>query len=1237
MPTKTTLKALLVAIAAASTAAGAILDDMPVSKYSRDLTPEELQEVMEGEDVDIKLSDAILYKGLELSLDEDYENSIPYFVTALDMDPTRGAAWEGLGWAHWRLEERDLAIALWNRFRTLAPESPVSYRLLAQADTMMTDWAGADANFRKSLMLDPLQYDVRVWFSQNLLRMGLYQEAETNFRYLFQVEPARLDVKIALARMLYQRQEFTEAAEYYREIIAEFPDEPSFIIESAMAELQLENVKLADELCAIALELDPENSRALMMRVDIAELAELGDVTVERMRDLLDLMESPTDRAQLRMRLGARYSLVNKGLGLKEKRYSNGQIFDEFRKAIDECPNMVEAYIMLSEVAFSLGEYDVCREYAKKVLDKFNINHTRAYDMLFEVALMKNDFDMADNLLVERYAKFDSENPIRFYQQARVYFKRGEYSNALKFLDLMDDKVSSGSVLTLVYHGLTPGDWMPTVSARRLFEHLSALKREGFTIIKPSEIRSTLERLAAEEKLRREYEDQNPPWPARAIREVKYWFTGRKAQLIPDDVPSRTTPKYVAVTFDDGHRSSFAFGTPVAEAFETKFGMFMVLPEIPDYVPSVAGWSEIEEFVRNGQWEIGSLLESAHIESPVDPDGFDKRHPLSNRLWHPARKRVETLTEWYLRVKREFAFTRKELARRMGAMDSKVAMVAYPFGDVGTADSSNLFKLSNPMSTITSEAGRQFDIGFILNRSGLGRGFTSSGMNLMAINRYEPNWKEDGDALVKNLYSHHPTFLSRIMRIQIGMTLRKPHTVADMIAGLRADGYPEMLCRELELVSRAHFMNRTTVNRDTFIWREFTPQSDEEILFAPLREKDDEENAERLQELSEYSAADIASGKAELDGDEEKEPLVVDETKYVGFREQSRPLIAPHHLWLGGEVYNMQANDDYATTRYGVNAGLGLNERASLSARYGQSEVKQKVIRRKANRDYLPDVPESYTNLHYSILRSEYTADTEDYSLRYSYTFSSGTAMSASIGRFTFDPTGETHSDLGLLRTFDALDGINTVRRNNTMTTADFSISFFPTETISSRVFYMRNAVATGHRLIPYDSVGFANFLKFDDKWHVNLNGQYWVYADDNSMFSASSDSFWEVYSDLGLWFGLELSVNSAADPNPFYWAPLWDTRLLGVIRMRKEYEGYQLILDSVVGFCKGRDWQETDWHDGIYEVTGFSNSDYTTGFTATYRRSLLDKALDLAIDAQVMLFRDYIDHSLRVSLNYNF
>ncbi len=1194
-----------------------VKDAFPLSERDTKLDREAMEQAIaeaRATDVATTAPAALLYRGLMLSQEEKYAEAIPFLEEALRQDPSQQAGWEALGWAYIRTDQKERAWRLWEYFQQLMPDEWMPYNLLAQGAVMQQDWRAADTHFKKALELRPDLFDLRFWYAQNLLRIGKPDEAEQIFRQLIKEEPDRLDIQINLANLLTHKLEYDEAVELFRHINEELPGNAGFMMDQAVLELRVGELKRADQLCLDVLELEPENPRAMALRADIAEIGNLGDSSVDRLQKVIDNTPDPVQRGALRVRMANRCHMLNQRKpGLFSTRFILGQI----RQAIDENPEDVAIRTLYAERLLQARRYEECKPWAVEVLEKYNRHNLRAKTLLFELALVERRFEDAEQILHDRFSNFDPTDPMRYYYEARLLVAQGAYREALQKLDQMEAAAEQGAVFTLLYHDLTESDWVPTTSVRRLHEHLAALQREGFVLISPTDIPAVIGLRPGERRQDSEPEEDAVPWTARLIDHVRYGITGERKFKSGKKIRAHKSPmKVVAVTFDDALRAAFMLGAPVAEEFGVPFGMFAITRPNEEYVPSVAGWNEMREYAASGNWIIGSHLYGAHYEQPVDKEGKSMRMSLPNRVWLPEKNRLESMNEWDRRMRREFRLSKKILHDEMGEEAHPVTMVAYPFGDIGHESACNLSVLKNPTQSIVSEAARHYQVGFVQGISG----YTVAGDNLLLVRRHEPDWTDEGADVVRHAYEYHPVFMARRTRVEIAFLMNKPHLAEEMLDLLKRDGYPEELCRKIIVETRSHFRNR--------------PQRDVQPLVSSSMVA--VESTAGGGQTSPTHGAQTMQGAAARDPDAPIDPTAreavagresdLTEQEGVGHYQEGNPdpWVYLSHPFIGGEVAHSKANDQFEILRYGGRAGLNLNRNLQLSAEYFESRIEQRIRPRWNAVAYDPD---DMTRFLFKALKREARA-------RLSYRTASGAVLSGSLGVANLDPDYdedalfnldmEDYPDSG---EFDPADDDNEV-------IGDLSAHWAPRDDLTLFVYYARDLVTSAVKSLTSDSVGAVARWKPKDIWHINLRSQYWSYEDDNALFYIQGESFWELMPDVGVWGGLDFSTVTSSDASDYYWTPYWDQRLLGVLRYLQAWQGYTFRLDLLGGLQRedGRPLRRSD----DLGLSGKSDWELVWGASGTYNKRL-GSYLDLFIDGSVMALRDYIDHRFLIGFNLGF
>ncbi len=1157
---------------------------------------EEAIEAARKDDVSVTPQAALLYKGLGHLQDEEYEDATPYLEETLRLDPSQQAGWEGLGWSYIKSDQFPRAKALWEYFQRLMPDQALPYALLGQIAVMEREWPLADKHFSKSLSIDPDQFDVRYWYGQNLMRLGKAEEAEAVFRELIKREPDRLDIQLDLASLLIQRLEYMEAVEIYRRVNDELPDNPRFLVEQALLELRVGELRRADELCLQALELDEKNLNAMSLRADIAEIAGLHDITP--LQRLIEETKNPIPRAALRIRLANRCILENRN---EPRQYDADMILSLMHKAIEEDPANVDYRILYAQYLVMENHYTHAHAVATTVLEKFNGNNLPAKKVLLELALRELRHEDALQIVSDIYSGLNANDPMGHYYRAHIYAQMGRYADATREIDLMEAAASKGAVLSLVYTALTESDWTPATSVRRLHEHIMSLQREGWILIPATEIPSLLKPDTGEQRPT-SVEDEVPA-TARMVDYLVWCFTGKrrfpkKGHDAVDDIPK--PKKYFTILFDGDLRSSLLLGNEVAEDFGVPFSIFVPTAPSKDYVPSRAGWDELRKYAATGNWIVGSHLHASFEKKPVDKDGIDMRAPLPNRIWNKERNRVESMSEWDKRIRHEFRDSRSTLRLEMGENDTDVPLVSYPFSDIGEGGACNLHSIRDPAATLVAEAARSYKVGFVQTPSG----YTVFGDNLLLCRTYAPNWTDEGSDLVRHAYNNHPLFIARKMRAEIAMLRNHPNEANEMLAALRRDGYPEDLCREVEKAIHSHFQNKSRRDRPPLVTEESYMDDSTNVV--------------------------IASETHEGRGD---------------------PLIHLDHPFIGPLVFHSKANDQIETFGLGLRAGLDITKNTTLGLEYTDSKMEQ-TVRPRWNAVIVTNVP-------YSKSKYKFKMQTKELKGTLTHRLENGTVLSASLGKKSKKrlPTNSNLTDINLQDDLNSHEF--TLEGDDDIITAALGAMWNPTDNLRLHFIYDHDYVPSAVKNVDYHGFLGNVKWKPEDAWNVEAQVQYRTYSDDNAFYNAFIESMWQTSTESGIWAGLRLATVSTSEPCDFYWTPYWDQRVLGVLRYTHHREGYHFTFDLLGGIHQEEGRQDRRYEmevtrektvmvDGVANTVEETATDYYLmepggsgwhkiwGFGGAYERNLTSW-MTFMIEGQVMALRDYIDHSVLLYLRIRF
>ena len=1119
-----------------------------------------------------------LEQAILLMQEKDYAAAIPLLEGALKAQPTVEAIWEALGWCYHNTGRSDEAEQLWQQYLTLRPESPKAHSLLAQMAVLRSDWRAADRYLKASLRYDPDNYDVRFWHAQNLFRLGRLDAATADMEQLVAEDEYRFDVQLDLARLYTLLQRYEEALALWARIVEEVPGNPGFRTEYARALMVAGELEEADAQARRILEEEPDNADVMLLRADLAEMTQRPEDMVESLRELMDSARDDEVRGKLNARLAARLVALHRR---DADRWPLDLALEQYEAAIETAPHYVPWQNQYAQLAVMARQPVRARRAADRILKEFNPNNQQALRTRFEVEMLTRNFDAAERAMNDLYDRFQPKDPYRHLDRARLEVARGRYQNAMDALDRLEEIGHQGAVFTLLYHGLTESDWLALTSTRRLQEHLTALQQAGFTFLAPLDIPAWLE------SRERPPERAGPkPWLARMMDHLHYAFTGERRTLPPSE---DLRPEFIAaVTFDDGLRSSFRLGTPVAHELGVPFGMFVITSLEELNAPMYAAWEEVRQAHESGAWQIGSHLMYANTDQPIGPESKPLVFPLPNRIWVPERNRLESLREWTVRVRREFEESRARIEDHLELEKGAPMAVAYPYGEIGQEEASNVARLLNPIRTILDEASRQYMAGFAVGRFG----YTTPADNPYLVQRYEPRWNESAEEVVEQAVANHPVMIARRLRAEIATLMNQPYLAEKQIELMRRDGYPERLLRELiaytqnRLPDAAPAAGPDEAERPSVRQWRLRPSN----LYVAGAYRENQSNDDILQRYGE------ARGGFNLN------PLVGIE---VAYREGSIEQTVTSNTWFTVRV------NDTATTQE--------TRRDTVN---GETTVSSATVTTSTSREVQTNRVDQY----------DYDADVEEVRGLLSLRINDGATLTATLGQKT----------LRLKR------GFQQEAATEEEIVGSATLSWRPYHAVQLIALYDHDLVTSARRKIAYDAVGLNALWKVTDNWDLSGSARYWSYDDDNAMIHLLGNSFWQLFPRQGVWAGVEASIHSMDEDSVFYWSPYWDTRFSGILRLRRAYQDYFFQFDARLGLqsekarpadkdryrnLRARAEADGNWYPGPDPEADW---DTYVGLGGTYRQRLW-RHVDLIGNLSVNFLRDYSEHDFTLGLQYTF
>ena len=174
-------------------------------------------------------------KGLALYNDGQYENALPYFKKATEIDQEFARAYMYMGRSYLNLEKwADAIPPLWKAFR-MSPEETTkeigndlfkAFFGKALSEFKKGNYQGAIDDLREGLKLKPQSAEATrelgrtlIAFGTQLLSDGKIMEALSSFKEAVKVLPDNLEAYLGLARAFFKDGEFMEALDTVRKAL----------------------------------------------------------------------------------------------------------------------------------------------------------------------------------------------------------------------------------------------------------------------------------------------------------------------------------------------------------------------------------------------------------------------------------------------------------------------------------------------------------------------------------------------------------------------------------------------------------------------------------------------------------------------------------------------------------------------------------------------------------------------------------------------------------------------------------------------------------------------------------------------------------------------------------------------------------------------------------------------------------------------------------------------------------
>lgn len=643
-----------------------------------------------------------------------------------------------LGWSYWRENNLEAAWEIAVTLVKLDDRNPAFLRFMANLEMERQNDGKALLLAEKTVKLAPDDQDAALTLAQALLRVHRVPEATKVLEREISRHPESRSVRYRWAELLAGSRRYTEALTAFDRLIKEDPANEFFRASRATI---LYDMGRFDEAIA------EWKARADLPTPDMAAVRRLRDDALNRrvwddaIRWQRRIVES--DRRDPSSWEGLALMYIEAG------RPSNALWAAERAIAADPVPT--NAYYMRAAILEQLEDWGAATVAYEEILRR-NPNSIRAVEGLAYTLAAKRDhagalknMDRVETLMAP------SKSPTLDLHRARVHADAGRTGRAHRILNRIE-KDRRPVIPILLYHGLSRmnrGDSIPVAAFRA---QMLALKKKGYQTI-------TVARLAAAMK--------------------------GKAEL---------PAKPLLVTFDDGRVDSYTLADPVLKETGFVATMFVHLSRLRrPYFHSSA--EQIAAWHATGRWDTQAHGTQAH--DPLPLDGFGRRgHFLPNRMWLPAERRLETLSEYRLRIEKDYVDAKQGVEEIIPGHE--VTAFAFPFGDFGQNDFSNTEEASGLNQALVR---KEYQLAFVQQQQGVN--YLDS--NPTDLKRYSVPRHMTAEGLVDYLALNDPRVQAKLLHSQLWVRagqLGRANAVFAELAAMGLEDEPGVLLEKGAVLQR---------------------------------------------------------------------------------------------------------------------------------------------------------------------------------------------------------------------------------------------------------------------------------------------------------------------------------------------------------------------------------------------------------------------------------------------------
>jgi tetratricopeptide (TPR) repeat protein len=355
--------------------------------------------------------------------------AVKYWTKALELNPERPDAYDGMGWIAFEKAEYEEALAFWRKALDINPEMPAVHNSIAQTLIILGRYREVIKEAEEELKVSPRSGLSYFLLGQGHLKLNEYDEAKKYYEKAIELQPDYMNAYYGLFTVCSRLKLQDEAKKYletFKKLKAEerqvlmdrnkvFDD--IIMIRSSLAETysdvgqvyQREGyLQETERLLQRALTLDPDNAECLMK---LGAIFQASNRLPDALRIYEKVVEIEPDNVSSCMNMGV--------ISMQLKQFDNAE--KVFKKVITLSPEYSSGYRELAQLYLITGtRFPEAVEFAKKAVE---LEEIAANYFILSWACDKNGDVASARSALKRAVELEPDN-LKYRQMYELIQKR---------------------------------------------------------------------------------------------------------------------------------------------------------------------------------------------------------------------------------------------------------------------------------------------------------------------------------------------------------------------------------------------------------------------------------------------------------------------------------------------------------------------------------------------------------------------------------------------------------------------------------------------------------------------------------------------------------------------------------------------------------------------------------------------------------------------------------------------